>query len=322
MGHEPVLIEEVLDALKPRAGETFLDATYGGGGYSRRILAAADCAVLGLDRDLDAIERAEAHAEKDGRLTPLLGRFGDLDTVALNAGFGPVDGVVFDFGVSSFQLDEADRGFSFMRDGPLDMRMGQAGASAADVVNALPERDLANIIFKLGEEKRSRRIAAAIVQRRTERTFTTTLDLADTIEVAVGGRKGERIHPATRTFQALRIAVNAEFDEIAAGLSGAERVLKPDGRLVVVTFHSIEDRIVKRFLAARSGKTAAVSRHLPGSIESEQPGFQLINQRPLTPGNEEINANPRARSAKLRAAIRTTAPHRSVSPDALGVPKV
>ncbi|MEL6781183.1 MAG: 16S rRNA (cytosine(1402)-N(4))-methyltransferase RsmH [Pseudomonadota bacterium] len=308
MGHEPVLIEEVLDALEPRAGETYLDATYGGGGYSRRILAAADCAVLGLDRDLDAIERAEAHAEKDGRLTPLLGRFGDLDAVALNAGFGPVDGVVFDFGVSSFQLDEADRGFSFMRDGPLDMRMGQAGASAADVVNALPERDLANIIFKLGEEKRSRRIAAAIVQRRTERTFTTTLDLADTIEVAVGGRKGERIHPATRTFQAIRMLVNDELGEIACGLSAAERLLRPGGRLVVVTFHSLEDRMAKQFLRDRAGLSGGGSRHAPEKEAGATPSFELIQKKATDPSLEEIDGNPRSRSARLRFAVRTDAP--------------
>ncbi|MEO0672162.1 MAG: 16S rRNA (cytosine(1402)-N(4))-methyltransferase RsmH, partial [Pseudomonadota bacterium] len=233
-----------------------------------------------------------------------------------------VDGVVFDLGVSSMQIDEAERGFSFQSDGPLDMRMSVSGPSAADLVNSLGEAELADILFHYGEERRSRAIARAIVADRVAQPFTRTKQLADLVGRILKSRPGDPKHPATRTFQALRIAVNAEFDEIAAGLSGAERVLKPDGRLVVVTFHSIEDRIVKRFLAARSGKTAAVSRHLPGSIESEQPGFQLINQRPLTPGNEEINANPRARSAKLRAAIRTTAPHRSVSPDALGVPKV
>ncbi len=247
MGHVPVLLAEVLDALAPKAGETHVDGTFGGGGYAKAVLSAADCTLYGIDRDLDAIERAEQMALKQPRLIPLLGRFGDLDALLLNAGVEHVDGVMLDIGVSSFQIDQGARGFSFMRDGPLDMRMGQSGPSAADVVNHMPQADLAAVIWQLGEERQSRRIAKILYERRLEQPFETTLDLAEVIEQAVGGRRGKKTHPATLTFQAIRMYVNDELGELARGLAAAERMLKPGGRLVVVTFHSLEDRLVKRF---------------------------------------------------------------------------
>ena len=314
MGHAPVMLQEVLKALRPADGETHLDGTYGGGGYSGAILEAGDVTLLAIDRDLDAIARAEAHSLKTPRLTPLLGRFGDMDEIARQAGYASVDGVVLDLGVSSFQLDEADRGFSFMREGPLDMRMGRAGPSAADLVNQMSERDLSIIILRLGEEKRSRRIARAIVERRAQRPFETTLDLADLVETAVGGRKGARTHPATLTFQALRMFVNDELGELARGLSGAERLLAPGGRLVVVTFHSLEDRMVKLFLRMRAGVMGGGSRHRPEAKAGPAPSFELTTKKALDPTLEEIQANPRARSARLRFAIRTPAPAWAADP--------
>lgn len=307
MAHEPVLLDEVLQALKPRDGEVYLDGTFGGGGYARAILAAAECRLLAVDRDLDAISRAEAMAERESRLCPLLGRFGELDTLAEEAGERRLDGVVLDLGVSSFQLDEAERGFSFMRDGPLDMRMGASGPSAADAVNGLAEGDLADILYRLGDEKQSRRIARAITARRSAAAFETTAELAETVDRALGGRRGARTHPATRTFQAIRMYINDELGELARGLAAAERALGPGGRLVVVTFHSLEDRLVKSFLRERSGGGASGSRHLPGRGDAPAPSFSLPRRKPVEPSETEIAENPRARSARLRVAIRTEA---------------
>lgn len=307
-GHAPVMLPDVLACLAPADGDLIIDGTFGGGGYTRAILAAADCRVLGIDRDLDAIARAERLAEREPRFTPVLGRFGDLDALAINLGFETVDAVVLDLGVSSFQLDEAGRGFSFLREGPLDMRMGGDGPTAAMVINQMAERPLADLIFRLGEERQSRRIAKAIVRRRAEAPFATTLDLAETVEQAVGGRKGARIHPATRTFQAIRMYVNDELGELARALAAAERVLRAGGRLVVVSFHSLEDRIVKRFLQARSGRAGSGSRHLPGHKSVQTPSFEPVHRGALEPGEHEVATNPRARSARLRAARRTEAP--------------
>lgn len=308
MGHVPVLLEEVLEALQPQDGETYVDGTFGGGGYALRVLAAADCQLYGIDRDLDAITRAEASAEQQPRLTPLLGRFGDLDDLLETAGVTVVHGVMLDIGVSSFQIDEGDRGFSFMRDGPLDMRMGQTGPSAADVVNHMSAGDLMTIFRQLGEERQAKRIANAIVARRKSEPFKTTLDLAQCIEDAVGGRRGKKTHPATLTFQAIRMYVNDELGELARGLAAAERVLAPGGRLVVVTFHSLEDRLVKQFLRERSGATGGGSRYMPEVAKGPEPSFQLKRRKATEPSEAEIKDNPRARSSRLRVAVRTDAP--------------
>jgi len=308
MVHVPVLLEDVVAALSPADGEVYLDATYGGGGYARAILEAANCTLVGVDRDLDAIARAEAFAEREPRLIPRLGRFGELDALAAEAGCPALDGVVLDLGVSSFQLDEAGRGFSFQKDGPLDMRMGQSGPGAAEVVNQMGERDLANLLYRLGDEKASRRMARAIVERRGVAPFETTLDLAEVLSAAVGGRKGSRTHPATRAFQAIRIYVNDELGELARALSAAERALRPGGRLVVVTFHSLEDRMVKHFLRERTGAMGAGSRHMPAGAPAAAPSFTLLTRKAIEPGEDECQANPRARSSRLRAARRTDAP--------------
>lgn len=307
-GHLPVMLAEVLDTLAPNDGDIIIDGTFGGGGYSRAILKAARCSVIGVDRDLDAILRAEKMAQEFPRLLPLLGRFGELDELAGQAGFPKVDGVVLDIGVSSFQIDQAGRGFSFQKDGPLDMRMGAAGASAADVVNGLSERDLADVIFRLGEERNSRRIARAIVERRVAAPLRTTADLAAVVEEAVGGRKGGRVHPATQTFQAIRMYVNDELGELARGLNAAERVLRPGGRLVVVTFHSLEDRLVKTWIRERTGGVPARSRHVPLLAKPKPPSFAQITNKALQPSEKEVETNPRARSARLRAVVRTDAP--------------
>lgn len=306
-GHVPVMLAEVLDTLAPKEGDIIIDGTFGGGGYSRAILKAAQCSVIGIDRDLDAILRAEKLAEEFPRLLPLLGRFGELDQLAAQAGFPSADGVVLDIGVSSFQIDEAERGFSFQKDGPLDMRMGAAGPSAADVVNNLSERDLANVVFRLGEEKNSRRIARAICERRMAEPFRSTSDLASVVEEAVGGRKGARVHPATQTFQAIRMYVNDELGELARGLEAAEQILKPGGRLVVVTFHSLEDRLVKTWMRERTGGVPSGSRHVPLLAKPKPPSFAQITNKALQPSEKEVETNPRARSARLRAVVRTDA---------------
>ena len=307
-GHVPVMLEEVLQALAPADGEVYLDGTYGGGGYARAILDAADCRLIGVDRDITAIERAEKTAATESRLIPLLGRFSKLDELASDAGFNAIDGVVLDLGVSSFQLDQAERGFSFMRDGPLDMRMGSAGPSAADVVNQLDERGLANIIYRLGEEPKSRRVARAIVERRKLDPFETTLDLAGLVETALGGRRGARTHPATKTFQAIRMFINDELGELGRALVAAERILKAGGRLVVVTFHSLEDRIVKAFMRSRGGLAGGGSRHAPEKAKGAAPSLELVSRKAVSVSMEEAVQNPRARSSRLRAAVRTEAP--------------
>ncbi len=304
-GHVPVLLDEVLEALAPRDGAIYVDATFGAGGYSRAILNAADCAVWGLDRDPDAIAEGRPLAESyGGRLTLVEGRFGEMDDLVTAR---PIDGVALDLGVSSMQLDRPERGFSFRADGPLDMRMGGSGPSAADLVNGCPEAELADIIYRYGEERRSRRIARAIVEARRSERIERTLQLAEIVRAAVRPR-GEAIHPATRTFQALRIAVNDELAEIDAGLAAAERLLAPGGRLAVVAFHSLEDRKVKSFLRTRSGALPRTSRHLPATTQVDRaPTFELLLKGARKPTATEISVNPRARSARLRAARRTSA---------------
>ena len=307
--HIPVLVRPAIELLAVRDGGVYVDATFGAGGYARAILRAAPARVIGIDRDANAVARgADLVEEARGRLTLVEARFSDLAQVVRDFGFQLVDGVVLDLGVSSMQLDEAERGFSFRRDGPLDMRMGTAGATAAEVVAAASERDLAAIIKTLGEERHARAIARAIVVARREAAITTTLRLAAVIERVVPARPGS-IHPATRTFQALRIFLNEELAELSAALVAAEAVLKPGGRLAAVAFHSLEDRIVKTFLVARS-RRAGASRHLPPPSPASGgggPTFRVLTARPVVPDAEEIAANPRARSAKLRAAERTPA---------------
>ena len=304
--HIPVLGRPALEFLNVRDGGVYLDATFGAGGYSRAILAAADCKVIGIDRDQTAIALgADLVEQAKGRLTLVEDRFSNLDSIARAAGYDAVDGVVLDVGVSSMQLDRAERGFSFRLEGPLDMRMGGGGPTAADVVNAASERDLANIIFILGEERFSRPVARAIVKARGAARIETTRALADIVASVVRARPGD-IHPATRSFQALRIFVNDELGELAAALAAAEQILKAGGRLVVVSFHSLEDRIVKSFLAGRA-ETRGGSRHAP-EIKRAAPSFTVLTKRPIVADEEEIARNPRARSAKLRAAERTPAP--------------
>ena len=322
--HIPVLLSEVLESLSRRDGETYIDGTFGAGGYTRGILGAVNCHVVALDRDPRAIESGQSLvAEFEDRLTLVEARFSTMDAVAASQGFDLVDGVVLDVGVSSMQLDDPERGFSFQSDGPLDMRMSSGGRSVADVVNATDEETLASIIYMLGEERRSRAIARAIVMARAKASLQGTRALADVVSSVFGGRKIDGRHPATRTFQALRIYVNDELGELAHGLSAAERCLKPGGRLVVVTFHSLEDRIVKRFLSARSGKKVRGSRHLPEqSIKSELSSFRILNSRPLTPSKGELEVNPRARSARLRAAVRTDARAWPLDVVELGLPSI
>ena len=304
--HVSVLGPEAVAMLSPRAGGVYVDATFGAGGYSRLILSVAGTRVIGIDRDPTAIAGGAALVEEAaGRLTLVEGRFSQLAEICAAHGCDAVDGIVMDVGVSSMQLDEADRGFSFRLGGPLDMRMGSNGPTAADVVARAPERDLADIIYIFGEERHSRAVARAIVAARKDEPITTTRQLADIVARVVRSKPGD-IHPATRTFQALRILVNEELDELQLALLAAERVLKPGGRLAVVSFHSLEDRIVKTFLAERS-RTGGGSRHLP-EVAQTTPSFQLLTRRPLIPDEAETSANPRARSAKLRAAERTAAP--------------
>ena len=301
--HTPVLLAEVLQALAPAPGQLIVDGTFGAGGYSRALLGRG-AHVVAFDRDPVARRYATALAGAD-RLRLIEDRF---STMADELGQGAADGVALDLGVSSMQLDEAERGFSFMRDGPLNMRMGAEGPTAADLVNGTPVDELCRIFRVFGEEPRARRIAAAIDRRRAAQPFTRTLDLAEFVERALGGRRGAKVHPATRVFQALRIAVNAELEELESGLLAAERVLKSGGRLAVVTFHSLEDRIVKAFLAERAGKTPGVSRHVPPADKGPAPTFELLFNGAKGSGQAEVAANPRARSAKLRAAMRTAAP--------------
>ena len=309
--HVPVLLPEMLRALAPRAGETYIDATFGAGGYSGAILAAVgDARVLAIDRDPDAIAAGAALlARYPARLILRQGAFGDLDLIARDAGVTPIAAVVLDIGISSVQVDDPERGFSFQRDGPLDMRMAQEGPTAADFVNTAPEAELADVIFRLGEERAARTIARRIAVRRSQRPFARTRDLSELVVAVLGREKVAGRHAATRTFQALRMHVNDELGQLARALRATERILDPGGRLIVVTFHSLEDRLCKDFLRRRASSGPKLSRHLPPAPpDAPPPSFRFLNQRPLSPGAEEIAANPRARSAKLRAAVRTEAP--------------
>ena len=317
--HIPVLREEVMVALGLRVSDShaglYLDGTFGAGGYSTAILAHPGTRVLALDRDPSAIAGGGDLVDKFGdRLILVRERFAELAQVAVRLGLGPFDGVALDIGVSSMQLDQAERGFSFRHDGPLDMRMGAGGRGAADIVNEASEEALADILYYYGEERLSRRIAKAIVLDRQTRPFLTTRPLAEMIARVAPGKPTD-IHPATRTFQALRIAVNDELGELVAGLAAAERVLKPGGRLAVVTFHSLEDRIVKQFLAKRSGKGEAPGRRLPGEPAATLASFTLPKGQPVTPSDAEAQANPRARSAKLRVGVRTENAAIAIEPD-------
>ena len=314
--HVPVLIEEALRFLAPVAGGTVIDGTYGAGGYTSAILDAG-ASVIAIDRDPRAIAAAKPH----DRLTLVEGRFSDLDEIARAHGHERVDGVVLDVGVSSMQLDSAGRGFSFRGEGPLDMRMGSDGPTAADIVNGMERADLARVIAILGEEKKARLVASAIDRARSGGPIATTQDLAEIVAKAIGRGGADRIHPATRTFQALRIFVNRELDELADALAASERILGEGGRLVVVSFHSLEDRIVKRFLADRSAERATGSRHAPEAVVAP-PTFELLTRNAVSPSEAETNRNPRARSARLRAARRTGAPARSLDRAAMGVPSL
>jgi 16S rRNA (cytosine1402-N4)-methyltransferase len=306
--HVPVLLREAVAALAPRDGGRYLDGTFGAGGYTRALLAAADTKVLALDRDPTAIAAgADLVAQAQGRLTLVEARFSQLAEVAGAQGFAPLDGAVFDIGVSSMQFDEIERGFSFRGDGPLDMRMEGKGRSAADIVNEADEETLADILYFYGEERAARRIARAIVHDRRTTPFTSTKPLAEMIARVAPARPGD-IHPATKSFQALRIAVNDELGELLQGLAAAERVLAPGGRLAVVTFHSLEDRIVKQFLAERCGRGETGSRRLPGEAAPAPTSFVSEGRQPVAPTREETDANPRARSAKLRFATRAATP--------------
>jgi 16S rRNA (cytosine1402-N4)-methyltransferase len=303
LAHTPVMVVEVMATLEPREGRTFIDATFGAGGYSRALLAAG-AKVLAFDRD-PSVRAFAAPLEAQDSFSLTTAPFSRIDEFVKE---GAVDGVTFDLGVSSMQMDEADRGFSLRRDGPLDMRMGAGGMSAAELVNSAEGAELVRLFREYGEERQAKRIAAAITRRRLAEPFARTLDLAGVVEQALGGRRGAKIHPATRVFQALRIAVNDELGELEAALAAAERVLKAGGRLAVVTFHSLEDRIVKSFLAERSGSLGRGSRHAPPAQSGPAPTFRLLAGGARKPTASEIAANPRARSAKLRGAARTSAP--------------
>jgi 16S rRNA (cytosine1402-N4)-methyltransferase len=315
--HVPVLLRPLLAAVAPVTG-IWLDGTFGAGGYARGLLDAGADLVIGVDRDPLALQMAAEWAAGYGdRLRLVAGTFSALDTLAGQ----PLDGIVLDLGVSSMQLDQAARGFSFAKDGPLDMRMSQEGESAADLVNRASEEVLADILYHYGEERASRRIARAIVAARTAAPITTTVQLSEIVSRCLPRPKPGQSHPATRSFQAIRIAVNAEFTELAEGLMAAERALKPGGKLAVVTFHSLEDRIVKRFLLQRSGGEANANRYAPAT-EADAPRFTLLTRRATAPDDQELAENPRSRSAKLRVALRTSAPAGPVDPDALGVPSI
>jgi 16S rRNA (cytosine1402-N4)-methyltransferase len=304
--HVPVLLDEVVEALAPAPGETHVDGTFGAGGYTKAILGKGAARVFAFDRDPEAIQYGEALAATcGGRLTLVPERFSRMRQALRSHGVESVDGVTLDIGVSSMQLDQAERGFSFQADGPLDMRMGREGQSAADFLNRADEAEIADVIYHYGDEPKSRRIARAIVAARP---IERTGQLADIVRRAVGHKPGAKKDPATRTFQAIRIHVNEELAELEGGLAAAEQVLAPGGRLAVVTFHSLEDRIVKQFLKARSGALPAGSRHLPARAQAgPAPTFEAV-AKPVRAGDAETSANPRARSATLRAARRTAAP--------------
>ena len=303
--HVPVLIDEVIDALALHPGDTAVDGTFGAGGYARAMLAVGAGRVLGFDRDPDAIAEGPSLVP-DARLTLVEERFSQMDRVLAERGIGPVDAIALDIGVSSMQIDRAERGFSFQADGPLDMRMDQSGPTAAEFLNQAEEAEIARILRDYGEEPRARTIARAIVAARP---LERTSQLAAIVRRAVGHRPGQKTDPATRTFQAIRIHLNAELDELEQGLEAAERSLKAGGRIAVVTFHSLEDRIVKRFFRERSGGTPAGSRHRPALVDPNEPTFERV-AKPVSPSERELAANPRARSARLRSAVRTSAPAR------------
>ena len=310
--HRPVLCSEAVSVLNPRSGGTYVDGTFGAGGYTRALLATPGTHVVAFDRDPTAETAAQAlAAEHPDRFSFHLARFSTLDVLIESLGLSSVEGVVLDIGVSSMQLDQPDRGFSFRFDGPLDMRMERSGVSAADIIASADETTLARILYELGEERESRRIARAIVADRTATPFTRTKPLADLVgRVVRGAPKG--IHPATKTFQALRIAVNDELGELLTALAAAERVLAPGGVLAVVTFHSLEDRIVKRFMARASGRGGSASRHQPTPTLDDVASFDLPGRQPILAGEPELDSNPRARSAKLRFAVRTGGPAKGV----------
>jgi 16S rRNA (cytosine1402-N4)-methyltransferase len=309
-GHVPVLLKEAIEALDPREGGLYVDGTFGAGGYARALLDRG-ARVIALDRDPSAIQAGEKlKASSGGQLELVEARFGELDRTVKRLSVAAVEGVVLDIGVSSMQLDEAARGFSLRLDAPLDMRMGSSSRSAADILRDEDEATIADILFHFGEERASRRIARAIVADRETKPYTSTLELAGMIARVAPARRGELTHPATRAFQALRIAVNDELSELVHGLSAAERLLKPGGRLAVVTFHSLEDRIVKQFFASRSGRGRAASRRLPGEPAEAEPTFEVPRGQPIEPSDEEASANPRSRSAKLRFGVRLSAPPR------------
>jgi len=302
-GHVPVLVREVVDALQPSDGRRYLDGTFGGGGYTTAMLDRADCQVIALDRDPDAIAAGQALAARyHSRLLLIEGRFGDMVELVQAEGVQEVDGVALDLGVSSMQFDRAERGFSFRASGPLDMRMEKRGPSAADIVNEADEAELADIFWRYGEERRSRRVAHAIVEQRKLKRIETTGELAEIVRRAVGVSAKDESDPATRAFQALRIAVNDELGELERGLAAAEQVLAPGGRLAVVSFHSLEDRAVKEFVRARAGRVPGPSRHAPPRREQNAATLRDLTRRPVVPSNSEVAANPRARSARLRIA--------------------
>lgn len=303
LAHEPVLLDAVLDTLSPGAGETLVDATFGGGGYSRAILAAAPCRVIGIDRDPAAVARGRALAMTEPRLTMLEGTFGELPRLLDEAGVGLVDGIVADLGVSSFQLDEAARGFSFQADGPLDMRMGKSGETAAELLARLDEGELALLLRELGDEPEAGRVARAVVRRRAERPITTTGELASLVAATKRKTKPGR-SPATQVFQALRLAVNDELAELDRLLEAAPDCLAPGGRLVLVAFHSLEDRRIKRFIDQAAGRVARPSRHLPPATEATRARLRWLERKVVRPGEAEVATNPRARSARLRAAVK------------------
>lgn len=303
MSHIPVLMAEVIDALQPRDGGRYLDGTFGGGGYTTGLLDRADCQVIAIDRDPDAVAAGQALAERYApRLRLIEGRFGDMAELLSAEGVEDVDGVALDLGVSSMQFDQAERGFSFRASGPLDMRMEKRGPSAADLVNEADEAELADIFWRYGEERRSRRVARAIVERRKNKRIETTGELAEIVRRAVGPSAKDESDPATRTFQALRIAVNDELGELERGLVAAQSVLAAGGRLAVVSFHSLEDRAVKDFVRARAGRAPSPSRHAPPAADARAATLRDLTRRPVTPGEAEIARNPRARSARLRVA--------------------